>query len=192
MNRRIYSIALAAAVCLAAIQPSIITGRSRRVVQTAKRVVRVNKQLFNRDNTVIVFDLDGVVLSRPWVPFKRAKKVIHSVEDIILMLKSVGYRLDVGTNNSRGKVDYYAQKFAIFNCFTNIKCIETHFDAKKPKAAYFQDYFRRFGTDKRKKHYIFIDDKKKNVQAARRNGFIAIHFKNAEQLYEQLQEMGVL
>lgn len=141
-------------------------------------------------NTVIVWDLDGPLLTWGIKLFKKTKSVS---KDIIMILRDLGYRIDLGTNNKRKQVRAYQKKFvALFKVFTNIKCIESKHDPKKPSDEYFKDYMKRFGTDKTKKFYIFIDDKIENVQAAIRNGFIGIHFKNPEQLFYELQLLGIL
>ena|SRR6185436_14876250 len=149
----------------------------------------IEKVVYTPENTIFVFDFDRVVLTMS-LGIKYFKRVKHGTADIIIALKNLGYRIDGGTNNKIKNVKYFQKKFAIFKLFTNIKCIESKYALKKPYDAYFKDYMRRF-ADKMKKYYIFVDDKLENVLAARRNGFIGIHFINADQLYAELQEMGI-
>jgi FMN phosphatase YigB (HAD superfamily) len=146
--------------------------------------------VYTPENTVFVFDFDRVILTMS-LGIKYFKRVKTGTQEIIILLKNLGYRIDGGTNNKLKNVKYFQKKFAVFKLFTNIKCIESKKALKKPYDAYFQDYMKRFG-DKTKKYYIFVDDMLENVFAARRNGFIGIHFKNAEQLYDDLVEMGIL
>lgn len=141
------------------------------------------------ENTVFVFDFDGVVLTTS-LGLKHFKKVKAGTEEIIIMLKSLGYRIDGATNNKKKNVRYFVKKFSVFKYFTKIKCIESKRDRKKPDDEYYKDYMNRF-ADKTKKYYIFIDDVLDNVVAARRNGFIGIHFKSPSQLYAILQNMYI-
>ncbi len=39
---------------------------------------------------------------------------------------------------------------------------------------------------------VFVDDREINIKVAKEKGFVAIHFKNAEQLREDLEKLGVI
>ncbi|MFZ5954309.1 MAG: hypothetical protein ACOYT8_04400 [Candidatus Dependentiae bacterium] len=62
----------------------------------------------------------------------------------------------------------------------------------KPDQRFFEEYANEYNKDNNKL-FIFIDDKKENVQAAIKQGsFIGIVFKNAHQLKSDLIKLGVL
>lgn len=65
---------------------------------------------------------------------------------------------------------------------------------KKPNVQYFknlQDYIQK-KLEQPFEHIIFIDDKKENVQGAKKAGIIALHFKNPKQLQRKLEKkMGI-
>jgi 2-haloacid dehalogenase len=60
----------------------------------------------------------------------------------------------------------------------------------KPDPAIFQLLASRFGIEASRS--VFIDDSIKNVEAARRLGFRAIHFRHAHQLRHDLSNLGVM
>lgn len=145
---------------------------------------------YRPDNTVFVFDFDQVILSKGLT--KRRKTIDLQTVAIMKALKTKGYRLDGGTNNSQANVRYYQKKFrpVFIDLITKTKAIGSG-DKKKPHDSFFQAYLQEYAP-KNKKHFIFIDDKKKNCEAAEKNGFKSIHFKSPSQLYVELKKMNIL
>ncbi len=63
--------------------------------------------------------------------------------------------------------------------------------AEKPSPQYYKEYLDQYNPD-RSTLIIFIDDKLVNIPPAIAQGFVGIHFKNAEQLRDDLVTLGVL
>lgn len=122
---------------------------------------------------------------------------------IVELLKQKGYRLRVASNI--GKQIYIQLKAQLALLGQNIfdlfdkdengmegKTIDyTQSSAEKPSAAYYKEYLDQYDPD-RSTLTIFIDDKLVNIPPATQQGFLGIHFLNAEQLYTDLQSLGVI
>lgn len=63
---------------------------------------------------------------------------------------------------------------------------------KKPDPEYFENLKDKARKEGYKGPLYFIDDKKENVQAAQKAGFVGIHYSSPEQLKEKLQEYNLL
>ncbi len=62
---------------------------------------------------------------------------------------------------------------------------------QKPQTDYFTHIQKQFNTNQ-KSTLVFVDDKLENVIAAKKTGFIAIHFVNPQQLKTDLQSIGLI
>lgn len=124
------------------------------------------------------------------------------IEQLVHELKQKGYRLRVASNI--GKQIYVQLKDQLSLLGNNLfdqfdkdeqgmegKTIDyTQSTAEKPSAEYYKEYLDQNNPD-RKKLIIFVDDKLVNIPPATEQGFLGIHFKNAEQLRNDLQYLGV-
>lgn len=131
------------------------------------------------------------------------QKVDPAVKEIVMALKEQGYPLRIASNI--GKDIYIKLKEQLEESQSNIfaffnrdehgmegKTIDYRVSpVQKPQPAFFQEFLDAYDPA-RKKLIIFIDDKAINVRAATQLGFVGIHFKNAEQLKNDLVELGVL
>ncbi|HEV2601142.1 MAG TPA: HAD hydrolase-like protein [Candidatus Babeliales bacterium] len=160
------------------------------LITLAINIVAYAAPKYTPENTMFAFDLDGVILTWGLQIFK---KPIPGTIAIINKLHQKGYELSIATNNKHSDVRHYQKKFPkIFNLFKKIK--HSFSGHKKPSLEFFQDYLNRYKT-RSKRYIIFIDDRATNITAARKfadQGFVAIHFKNPEQLERALIEMKIL
>jgi HAD superfamily hydrolase (TIGR01509 family) len=121
-------------------------------------------------------------------------KVNTGMQEIVNQLHALGYMQRAATNMSVAEFGAACtQNPPLFECFQDdnmtIQVCENNFP-RKPSVHYFHKYQERFNADG-VKTIIFIDDKLKNVEAARLAGMYAIHFKNAQQLRDELCAMGI-
>lgn len=122
------------------------------------------------------------------------QRVNREVAQMIQRLRDRGYTLHVLSNIGAESFRRLQIKFAaLFHCFTFVLTANPvdHHGAliRKPDAAFFTHYLERVKA--RAANIVFIDDRRENVEAARRIGMRAIHFKNAEQLTAELTNMGI-
>lgn len=155
------------------------------------------------EQLVVIFEEAGQYeLSDFIVRLSNAQVVDKKMMGLIQKLKDLGYPRRVASNI--GKTVYDKLKllldergeniFALFDKDTHGnegKVVDyAHSQASKPSDQYFQEYITSYNPE-HKKLIIFIDDKKKNVRAAVRNGFVGIHFSDAQHLEKDLQELGI-
>jgi len=129
-----------------------------------------------------------------------AKQPITGTANIINDLSKSGYELHVASNMSKADFTHFQGAFPqVFSNFAPNGQKVLDFSngqrpPRKPKHAYFEDYFDNYRT---KKKVIFIDDKAKNVKAfdevckARGIEGVGIHFTSPKQLAEDLQQLGI-
>lgn len=125
------------------------------------------------------------------------------VKEIVMSLKSLGYPLRIASNI--GKDIYIKLKQQLEDSKANIfalfeqdehgmegKTIDYRVSlVQKPDLSFFQEFLDAYDPE-RKKLFIFVDDKLVNVKAASQKGFVGIHFKNAQQLRDDLRSLNIL
>lgn len=121
--------------------------------------------------------------------------LINGMAELIKELKELGYTQRLASNIGSNEIKLLQTKFPeVFSIFDGGKTVTYNADGthseKKPSLQYFQEYKQAYNADQALT-IIFIDDKKKNVEAAAKEGFIALHFKNAEQLRADLKALGI-
>lgn len=120
------------------------------------------------------------------------QKPITGTIEIIKSLHAQGYELAIASNMGKETLHALQEKYPhIFKYFSFIVTCNT-IDAsesriKKPDTKFFELFQKNYNPDK--KSIIFIDDNRKNVQAAQKNGMHALVFKNAKALRKQLQRL---
>lgn len=119
--------------------------------------------------------------------------VMPGMQELIEELYTLGYRQRVATNG--GLTDYtnLAKKYPdLFKYFEKPLVVDATKKpvVRKPTIAYYNNHFTQFDPE-RKRTVIFIDDKRKNIEGARKAGMIGIHFKNGKQLREDLKKLGI-
>lgn len=122
---------------------------------------------------------------------------------LIIMLKKAGYPLHIASNI--GTPIYIKLKQQLKDSHANIfayfdkddqgmegKTVDlTISTAEKPNPIYYTQYLDSYDPN-REKLTIFVDDKLVNIIPAIEQGFLGIHFKNAEQLKHDLSILGIL
>jgi FMN phosphatase YigB (HAD superfamily) len=122
-----------------------------------------------------------------YTPIKGTVLIIHE-------LSQRGYKHHLGSNIGKTVYD---------SCIRLFPDIFSHFEGysipfitpentfiKKPHSYFFVSHSIKYNLPT--EDFIFIDDKKINVQAAQSIGMHAIHFKNSEQLREELIKYNIL
>jgi beta-phosphoglucomutase-like phosphatase (HAD superfamily) len=134
------------------------------------------------------------------VPFARELATTRILKlktvSIIKRLLSLGYELHIGTNETANEFALHQEQFPIFSRFTTYSFADySTFPAviQKPNPHYFEHLAHRVLAHNPKiTHFIFIDDRKDNVEAACSRGFTGIIFTVPEALESTLVEMGIL
>lgn len=132
-----------------------------------------------------------------------AQRPNPEMQEIIKELKQKGYILRVASNIGKQIFIKLKEQLHILgqNIFTEFDKDTEGMEGKtvdysknkieKPNPEYYKEYLDHYDPD-RSKLIIFVDDKLVNIPPATEQGFIGIHFKNAEQLRHDLQYLGVL
>jgi len=125
------------------------------------------------------------------------------VEQLVHELKQKGYRLRIASNIGKQIFIQLKKQLALIGntLFDQFDKDEQGMEGKtidysqsmaeKPSAEYYTEYLDQNDPD-RKKLIIFVDDKLVNILAATKQGFLGIHFENAEQLRTDLIFLGIL
>ncbi len=109
-------------------------------------------------------------------------------------LKSKGYRLAVCSNIGSQAFEHFKEEHSeIFNMFEIIVISHPERNYVRKPAPEFFDHFKKDVQQvvPQAKYYIFIDDKKRNVQVAEKLGIHGIVFKNSAQLRRELRCLGI-
>jgi len=127
------------------------------------------------------------------------KTPLEGMEGLIKILHARTYSLAIASNMSTQDFTYYKEKFpSLFDKFNYVKVVP--YDAqgklagvKKPSLTYFRELKTELTEQSlTKPNLIFIDDKKKNIDASIKEGLYGIHFQNAQQLQTKLATLGIL
>ncbi|TET34300.1 hypothetical protein E3J61_02985 [Candidatus Dependentiae bacterium] len=129
-----------------------------------------------------------------------AQEPMEKTVDILEELKEKGYTHHVGSNMGITTFNTItdAQKYPQFvPLFKNFDLDKSHVvtrktdQFKKPNPKYFEHYLEKNNLDPETTRIIFIDDRRKNIQAANSVGLEGVRFKNATQLRRDLADMGI-
>lgn len=101
---------------------------------------------------------------------------------------SNNYKVYALTNWSAEKWDKAIELFPFFNDFDGV-VVSGQEKCRKPSKKIFQIIFDRFQITPEKA--VFIDDNKENIEAANNLNLNGIHFKNPQQLQEDLKLLNV-
>lgn len=106
-------------------------------------------------------------------------------------LKKKGYSIHLFSNIGSIIFEDLNKKFpTLFKMFDSFTMpSHTNGYLRKPSKKAFEEYLNEHNTDG--KQVIFIDDKKRNVHAAKKHGIISILFRSPRQLKEKLLSIGV-
>lgn len=115
---------------------------------------------------------------------------VDGTPDILKSLYDSGnYQLLALTNWSAELFPYALKTFDFLSYFEGI-LVSGEEKLKKPDIEIYKRFEEKFPIDKSKS--VFIDDSERNIEGAEKAGWNAIHFKNANQLSQDLNELGVL
>ncbi len=139
--------------------------------------------------------------------FKKIIGTAHPKKKTVSLLQGVakqGFAFVAASNMSKGTYGMLLhnnvlpkQLFSATHYFVKTKKCNKKADGsyhEKPDLEYFNNlkrYIIKKYPHRSFKHILFIDDKKKNVKAARKAGLIAIHYKNSGQLKRRLEQLGI-
>ena len=108
---------------------------------------------------------------------------IDEVIEIAEQLRGSGFVTAYLSNMPKDKALYLQNQFAFMNYFDYGLCsYET--GVLKPSKAFFREFMARFAVEPR--HVAYIDDGRRNVEAARALGMTAFMFETAQQLRADL------
>jgi len=127
------------------------------------------------------------------IEITNAQKIIPGMDKLIENLSQRGYELHVGSNIGPSRFKQLSEDFPqVIRHFKKVKFVnpDTVPLIRKPKKQYFTDYLQEHNGQN--KQVVFIDDQKRNVDAANALGITAILCKSPAQLQKQLKELGIL
>jgi FMN phosphatase YigB (HAD superfamily) len=123
-----------------------------------------------------------------YAPIKKTVSLMHELSDL-------GYTHHLGSNIGKTVLDDCTEKFSsIFNLFEGatipFECDKSAKIIKKPNLQFFHTHAANYNL--KPDQIIFIDDKIANVRAAQAAGMHAFHFKNPQQLRQELVKNNIL
>lgn len=129
----------------------------------------------------------GKTLDAKWMAdFQKNRKSlikhIKGVKPIVEELKEMGYRLALLSNTGKSRAAFL-RSMGEYDLF-DLVVVSCDFNTKKPHREIYQILLDQLGV--KAESCLFIDDKKRNVKAARFEGMDGIVFHNAEDLRKEL------
>jgi len=115
--------------------------------------------------------------------------IVQETSGILKRLKSTGYRLYGLTNWSAEKFSIVRRKYNIFDLFEDI-VVSGEVKLIKPDPAIFHLLLNKINL--RPEECLMIDDSLKNIEVARKMGFLTHHFTSPASLELNLQQRGIL
>ena len=115
------------------------------------------------------------------------EKILTVKKDSLEILKSLAaknYNLYILSNFHKKAFNYVTNRYDFFNYFDG-RVISAAVKMIKPEAEIYDYLLKKF--DLEAEETVFIDDSRKNIEAASAKGIRVIHFKNAESLAEELK-----
>lgn len=116
---------------------------------------------------------------------------ITGMAELLKELHDLGYTQRCASNMGQPEYSDLAEKHpSIFHHIIYGKLVDIHQEnpARKPDIRYFEQYKKSINSSKT---IIFIDDRKRNADAATKAGICGIQFKNAHQLRQELRALGI-
>lgn len=108
---------------------------------------------------------------------------------VIASLHRRGYRLGILSNTCEAHWQHCCERFWILNEFFELYALSFEIEAVKPEAAIFHEAARMAETSPQE--IFFCDDTPGHVEGAKAVGWDAVHYVDAPQLVDALQERGV-
>ncbi|XP_071710700.1 flavin mononucleotide hydrolase 1, chloroplatic [Rutidosis leptorrhynchoides] len=128
------------------------------------------------------FDLEGLK-SCIW----KGYSYLEGIEELLSTLKDNGYEMHAFTNYPIWyRMIEDKLKLSSYLSWTFCSCV---LGKRKPDPLFYQDVVKHLDIEPH--NCVFIDDRLKNIEAAREAGIVGIQFKNADALQHDLSLMGV-
>lgn len=121
---------------------------------------------------VIAFDLNGVLFPTP-------KKINVKVMNFAKECKSLGYRLVVASNASKGSFEWRNSEFNLMNTFDG-RIISSDIGYRKPSKDFFQYMIDVVGF--KPEEILFIDDSDRNIEVAEGLGIKSMKYEDVKSL----------
>ena len=129
-------------------------------------------------------------LEKMWMEtYKNDAVVDKKIEAVIKSLKQQGIKIALISNMIKPMGEFNKQEKEIFQAFEP-RVLSYENGCKKPEHEIYEIALRLLNM--RAEECLFADDKIKNVLGAEEVGMHVIHFKNAEQLEEELKKLKIL
>ncbi len=168
---------------LPAASPIILAAQGILSVLGANWIVQASKKLLRKE--IILFDLHGVLVAGDF-----EVEDLHEVpgtRDLVRRLRK-NYFVAALTNMSPEIWGFWNSKYKLSQEFDAV-FYSGKYGIRKPEARIFEIVMKHVGVNASK--IIFIDDRKENVDAAKKLGMRGIVFENARQCEKELQTMGI-
>ena len=124
-------------------------------------------------------------------PMEETVAIIQELADNPLYTNHVGSNIGSTVFQTITDQRQYPQYEDIFKYFDLPRSHVSSSSIRKPDPRFFEEYLDNNKIDFKNTRVIFIDDKRKNIRAAKQVGLEAVRFKNAKQLRQDLSKMGI-
>jgi epoxide hydrolase-like predicted phosphatase len=165
----------------------ILNFRKRRMIKEAVEEFNSGlmdeKKFWKKVKEITNYDFDEKEIKENIISLNNP---IKPVMNVIKKLKRK-YKVGLLTNNNSW-LDEINKRHNFYQYFD---VVVNSFDVKitKPSEKIYKIVLKRLGV--KPEEAVFVDDKKENVDAARRVGMKAIHYKNPKRLIEEFKNFGV-
>ena len=113
---------------------------------------------------------------------------IPGTREIVECLKNKEYKLGILSDHTKEWARYCNNKFHHHNLFDSLN-YSYEIGACKPGRKIYETALRRLGSSP--DECLFIDDNENNILGAKKLGINTIQFRNAQQLKNELEKMGI-
>lgn len=188
------------------INPGLLAGLAgmlwQAIVNSMPWAAHKYKELTAEELICLVREYGNDELMALTINIVNTQQIDPEVKEIVIALKDLGYPLRIASNIGKDIYLKFKQQLEVSkaNIFALFEQDEHGMEGKtidyrvstvqKPDPAFFQEFLDTYDPQKNKL-FIFVDDKLVNIKAAAQKGFVGIHFKNAQQLKNDLQSLGI-
>lgn len=110
------------------------------------------------------------------------------VVDLILKIRTNGYKTLVCSNNFPARVNGLQKRFGFLDNF-DVAVMAYEVGETKPSPKIFAELIKKSGVEP--SEIVFADDKEANINGARDVGITAFHYQDFDQFIEKLEKLGV-
>lgn len=118
------------------------------------------------------------------------KEILRPMPEVLKFIEKLKkrYKVYALSNVDRESVEYVKKKISIYNVFDDA-VLSCEIGMAKPEQEIYKYVLKRFGL--KPEECIFIDNRPKNVEGARKVGIKSILFESIEQIKRDLAKLGV-